>query len=175
MAALAAGALATFNARQSAYMASTSQALAAGTQHETAIVLTGGPGRVSQGLALLSAGRVRHVFISGVGQGVRLEDLPDTQSLPQALVSCCVTLGYEARDTIGNAREISRYLQGKAPGPVYVVTSQFHMPRALAELRAVMPQRKAVPISVASQMSRRDIAYEFTKYVAALVRLRFAP
>lgn len=95
---------------------------------DTAIILTGGENRITEGVALLKNKHVKHIFISGVGQDVKLDDIfPDTY---QSLL-CCVTLGYKAKDTIGNAKESYDWLQKNADtDSFYLVTSSYHMPRA---------------------------------------------
>lgn len=166
------GAFLVFHARQSDYDAASRAALSSGTRADVAIVLTGASGRISQGLDLLAQGKTGHVFISGVGEGVRLEDLPDITAISQDQARCCVSLGYEARDTIGNAREVAQFMAGKASMEAFVVTSSDHMPRAFAELRAQLPALQPVIVTVpSSQGLGREIS-EFGKYVAALVRLK---
>lgn len=47
----------------------------------------------------------------------------------------------ESRDTIGNAIMVAaRYLQGVEPRRLYVVTSPFHIQRALIAMRGVLPE-----------------------------------
>ncbi|MEO0412549.1 MAG: YdcF family protein [Pseudomonadota bacterium] len=173
--ALLSGAFAVFHARQSQYEAMSRQALAAQTPIATTIVLTGARGRISQGLMLLASGRTQQVFISGVGEGVRLEDIPDIQSLPPDKMRCCVSLGYDALDTIGNAREIAAFLRQQNAREAFIVTSRYHMPRALAELRAAMPQLRPVAITVPGADGLRQQLREFGKYSAALIRLTLEP
>lgn len=169
--ALLGGAFAVFHARQSQYEAMSRQALAAQTSIATTIVLTGARGRISQGLALLANGRTQQVFISGVGEGVRLDDIPGVKTLSPEQRGCCVSLGYDALDTIGNAREIAAFLRQQNAREAFIVTSRYHMPRALAELRAAMPQLRTVAITVEGADGLRQQLREFGKYGAALIRL----
>jgi uncharacterized SAM-binding protein YcdF (DUF218 family) len=100
------------------------------------------------------------------------------------LIECCVDLGYEARNTIGNALETRRGLAAHGQrGPVIVVTSNYHMPRALAELAHELPGTELVPFPVVSDRLRagawwNDIGVarlwvgEYVKYLVALARIQ---
>ena len=82
------------------------KALADGTTTTDAIVvLTGGSERLKTGLKLLSDRKSRKLFISGVYRGVEVAELMDILRGSPADFDCCVTLGYSADDTRGNARE----------------------------------------------------------------------
>ena len=82
-----------------------------GVTSGAAVVLTGGPLRVTSGLALLTSGQIEQLLISGVhadfstrsltaiARGAKLDTKLDR------LISCCITLGYAAHDTVGNAKE----------------------------------------------------------------------
>ena len=52
----------------------------------------------------------------------------------QRWFSCCVDLDHSAINTIGNAVETRRWVMARGFQSLIVVTSNFHMPRALAEL-----------------------------------------
>lgn len=98
------------------------------SQSQTAIVLTGGENRISEGVSLLNNKSVQRVFVSGVGKDVGLDDI-----FPKSYQSllCCVTLGYEAKDTIGNMHESFSWLKKhKEIKSFYLITSSYHMPRA---------------------------------------------
>ncbi len=64
------------------------------------------------------------------------------------LFTCCVDLDYEARNTIDNATETSEWVAKHKYNSIIVVTSNYHMPRALAELGRAMPGVTLIPYSV---------------------------
>ena len=95
---------------------------------DAAIILTGGENRVKEGVELLNNQQAKHIFISGVGEKISLNEI-----LPETYISvaCCVTLGYEAKDTIGNAEEAYKWLEeNKEIESFHLVTSSYHIPRA---------------------------------------------
>lgn len=99
------------------------------------IVLTGGEGRVDEGIALLRQKASPRLFISGVNPQVKPRDLAKGgEKLP-----CCVTLGYEAADTKGNADETAAWVRRNNIGSIRLVTSSYHIPRALLEFSYMIP------------------------------------
>jgi len=131
-----------------------------------AAVLTGGAGRVDAGLALLAAGHVRVLLISGVHPDVTVSDLarapaPDVR----------ITLGRKARSTRGNAREIAAWASASRLSSVIVVTHRLHMRRAVMELRRAAPHLVVVPMPLpdpeGAQLLRRA-APEYLKLVGTL-------
>src|SRR3954447_3887968 len=69
------------------------------------VVLTGGDNRVEAGAKLMSEGRAKRMLISGVNRRVTREEMQKLLGLDSQLFNCCVDLGYEALDTVGNADE----------------------------------------------------------------------
>ena len=108
------------------------------------VVLTGGDVRLAEGFALLDRGLAKKMLISGVSKGVELPALLQTLNgnpqPSQAVLDCCVTLGYDARSTEGNARESLRWLGENNFTTIRLVTANYHMNRSLLEFRRVMPQ-----------------------------------
>lgn len=113
------------------------------------VVLTGGGVRLSEGFALLDRGLAKKLLISGVADGVDLPALLQTLNgapMPsQAMLDCCVTLGYDARSTEGNARETFRWVVDNGFKSVRLVTANYHMKRSLLEFRRLMPGIELVP------------------------------
>ena len=108
------------------------------------VVLTGGDVRLAEGFALVDRGGAKKMLISGVSSGVDmpalLQTLNGTPQPTQAVLDCCVTLGYDARSTEGNARESLRWLGENNFTTIRLVTANYHMNRSLLEFRRVMPQ-----------------------------------
>ena len=123
------------------------------------IVLTGGPNRLERGGDLLEARTASHLLVSGVNLRTTEPQVRRLLDVSDALFSCCVELGFEARDTRGNAREGAGWfsrLVDEDSGPlgggtsyrVIVVTSNYHMQRSLHEFRRLMPDVELVPYAV---------------------------
>jgi uncharacterized SAM-binding protein YcdF (DUF218 family) len=151
------------------------------------VALTGGPARLDEAAALLQAKRARRLLISGVNQVSSADAVRQTMNIPDELFACCVDLGREARDTVGNAREAAAWAGRNGFHSLRVVTFAAHMPRSLVELRAALPPDvelvahpvlldRARPASwIARPSAALSLGYEFTKYVVSLGRQRVAP
>lgn len=137
-----------------------------------AIVFTGQYDRIERGLELLSEGRVKQLFITGVNPkaGLRLERFADQFSLTSEqrdwLAQGRIILAPNARSTIENAIETACWL-GSQPEvrSVTLITSQRHMARAaLALERAINPVhvvRVASDTADADQLNDPGEAREF--------------
>ena len=105
------------------------------------VVLTGGRARIDAALHLLDERRAQRLLISGVNPAVDVDALAGVLGIdPSGPLSCCTDLGHAARDTIGNASEARTWARRNDYVSLIVVTSDYHMQRALAELRAAMPE-----------------------------------
>ena len=146
------------------------------------VVLTGASDmRLKEGMRLLEGRKGARLFISGVNPEVTRAQLRDVTQGSKKLYDCCVDLGFQAANTVGNAREIADWARGKDFYNLIVVTSDYHMPRALLELKADMPDAHFVPYPVAtpeldtrkwwkSPKGTRLIVVEYCKYIAILGR-----
>ncbi|HEY5597828.1 MAG TPA: YdcF family protein [Kiloniellales bacterium] len=143
------------------------------------VVLTGGSGRVLEGIELLAAGRARKLLISGVNPGVDMEGLLRFSQRSPAELECCVTLGYQASSTFGNAIETARWMGENDLHSLRLVTAAYHMPRSLLQFRRAMPEIEIIPHPVFSEHFRQDdwwrwpgsatlIVSEYSKYLVAL-------
>jgi uncharacterized SAM-binding protein YcdF (DUF218 family) len=109
------------------------------TPTDAIVVLTGGRLRVETGLELFAAGTAKKLFVSGVNQRVdRDELLRPLGPLAQRAASCNV-LGHEADNTFGNARETAIWMHDEGYFSLRLVTSWYHMRRALLEFGRAMP------------------------------------
>lgn len=145
------------------------------------VVLTGGDSRVTEALRLLAAGSGQRLLISGVHPKTTAAMLRSLNPDAARLFDCCIDLDRNARDTIENANETRRWLSRQGFRSVIVVTSSYHMPRGLVELRRALPDLKLVPYPVAPPKLPLDewwahpgtlrlLASEFVKYAASLSR-----
>ena len=72
----------------------------------------------------------------------------------QRWFSCCVDLDHSATNTIGNAIETRRWVEERRFKSLIVVTANYHMPRAMAELEHELPGVALVPYAVVSDRVR---------------------
>jgi uncharacterized SAM-binding protein YcdF (DUF218 family) len=149
------------------------------------VVLTGGSSRVSDAMELLAAGYGKRLLISGVHPGNEVSDISRTLPDNHKLLTCCVDLDRSAVNTRSNAAETRRWAGERGFKSLIVVTSNYHMPRAIVELSHAMPDVTLVPFAVVGDKWRdepwwtsgatlRLLLSEYAKYVAAEVRVRLA-
>ena len=132
---------------------------------DAVVVLTGGPGRIERGVALLAHGRARRMLISGVDRRVRPGELAAQFAVPARLVSCCIDLGHESVDTRSNADETAEWLRRRRYRSVKLVTTDWHLPRARFELaRVLAPGTRLVPDPVRSEPGLSVLVREYSKY-----------
>lgn len=103
------------------------------------VVLTGGKLRLETGIELLAAGQAHKLFVSGVNQQVDREELLRGFGALPDRVTCCVVLGHEADNTMGNARETAGWMREEGYRSLRLVTSWYHMRRSLLEFGRAMP------------------------------------
>ena len=145
------------------------------------VVLTGGTLRLERGLQLLGQQRAAKLFVSGVHRGVDVQQLLRlSRQSPQAL-DCCITLGYSADHTAGNARETAEWMQEEGLKSLRLVTANYHMPRSLIEFTQAMPEVVILPHPVFPENVKMDawwrwpgtaslIVGEYNKYLVAMLR-----
>src|SRR3546814_2018804 len=73
-----------------------SRTAAADRRTDAIVVLTGGSMRLEEGLTLLAQGMAKKLFVSGVPQGVEVEELLAVSRRTPEAVDCCIVLGYSA-------------------------------------------------------------------------------
>ncbi len=146
------------------------------------VVLTGGAGRVELGLRLLAEHRGARLLVSGTGRG-DLVDLVAAAGLPAEIAARIahdrVTLGRGARSTRGNARETAAWAGTHGMRSLIVVTSGYHMRRALWELRRTVPAQVVLhPAPLVphlpdghDEVPLRLLAAEYAKWLGAMAGL----
>ncbi|EJW10434.1 hypothetical protein A33M_4410 [Rhodovulum sp. PH10] len=149
------------------------------------VALTGGASRVLDAIELLASGRGKRLLISGVNRQTSLGELKRAAPEYEALFECCIDLDHAARDTTGNAVETRRWTESRGFRSLVIVTSSYHMPRAMAELGHRLPGIVLVPYPVVtpkraepwwvSAENAKLLATEYVKYLAVLARMRLEP
>ncbi|MGH1397885.1 MAG: YdcF family protein [Alphaproteobacteria bacterium] len=112
------------------------------------IVLTGGTDRVDTGLTLFASGKAANLFISGVHKDTPKKDIIALWKGQTALPPCCFDIGQTATTTLENAAEITAWTTDKKIFDALLVTSNYHMPRAMMEMRAAMPTIHFTPHAI---------------------------
>ncbi len=161
-----------------------SEEVVLGRDADGVVVLTGGTSRVADALELLASGHGKRLLITGVNPGTTTADIAHQTTGYGRILSCCVDLDYSAINTLGNAVEARRWAIDRGFHSLIVVTSAYHMPRALAEIAHQLPDVTLIPYPVVSDRLRvepwwsngdttRLVLSEYLKYLFAKVRMRF--
>jgi uncharacterized SAM-binding protein YcdF (DUF218 family) len=138
------------------------------------VALTGGTARIDSAVALLEEGRARRLLITGVHPQTSQRQLVQLTGGAAALFDCCIDIDRSALDTRGNAEEAKRWADAHGFRRLLVVTSDYHMPRALLEFSRRMPGVTLLPHPVPAAETGlgavRLWLSEYAKYLLALVR-----
>ena len=107
---------------------------------DAVVVLTGGKSRIEEGLKLFSEGRTKHLHIAGVHPDVSAHDIAKKWTGTQPLPPCCMSMEQISTTTIENAEQTHLWLE-KYPSyrTIRLVTSDYHMYRAIAEMEHALP------------------------------------
>ncbi|MGH6777538.1 MAG: YdcF family protein [Bradyrhizobium sp.] len=149
------------------------------------VVLTGGAPRLPDALRLLAAGYGKRLLISGVHPSSAARDISRALSENQSYFDCCVDLDHSSFNTHSNAVQTRIWAHAGGFRSLIVVTSNYHMPRAMVELSHAMPDIELIPFAVVSESwrdepwwsngeSSRLVLSEYVKYVVAELRVHLA-
>jgi uncharacterized SAM-binding protein YcdF (DUF218 family) len=142
-----------------------------------AVILTGGTGRLGRGAEVLAAGRARRLLVSGVDPKVRASELREAMGLDPALFAGAVDLGFAAENTRANAAEVTAWAERHRLRSIRIITSDYHGPRALGEIRArlarssLSPEVRLVVDGVPADPSPAQLAREYAKFLASRARI----
>jgi uncharacterized SAM-binding protein YcdF (DUF218 family) len=145
-----------------------------GPKTDTAVVLTGGAGRLEHAFQVMGDKRAARLLISGTDPLVTKADIARRIPGQEGILRCCVDLGSEAKDTRSNAEETQRWLSRRDHKSVRLITSDWHMRRALYEFRRVLgSDYRIVPDAVRTEPSFLVLFGEYNKYVLRRISVWF--
>jgi uncharacterized SAM-binding protein YcdF (DUF218 family) len=123
----------------------------ASSPKEAIIVLTGARGRIPRAVQLLRTRDDGVLLITGAGKGITKKELLNQQGDAAARATEIwerIEVEDLATSTIENANESAKFLREKKIEKVILVTSDYHMPRALAIFQRVFPSVQYFPYAV---------------------------
>jgi uncharacterized SAM-binding protein YcdF (DUF218 family) len=149
------------------------------------VALTGGASRIPDAIELLASGRGKRLLISGAYRATNSTAISRLNPEYERWVRCCVDFD-RSLNTLGNAIETRRWAEQRGFRSLIVVTSNYHMPRALAEISHQLPDVSLVPFPVVTERQRagpwwgraataRLMVTEYLKYVFAKLRMGVNP
>ncbi|MBQ9035743.1 MAG: YdcF family protein [Alphaproteobacteria bacterium] len=149
---------------------------------EAVAVLTGGRHRIAEGINLLNNKIGAKLFISGVAKKTTLGEI-ERKAGNRVQNKQLVELGYEATDTISNASEIAEWVKKNNIHSLRLVTSNYHLPRAIEELAVYKLPVSMIAHPVYSEKvavkwwssfaTFRLLAEEYNKFIYTAVKHRF--
>lgn len=152
------------------------------TIHADGIVaLTGGTGRVETSIRLLANNPNTQLLISGVDLQTSVRALLPPSISPD--IAARITLGYQARSTIGNANETAAWVADHHINSLIIVTAGYHMRRAMLELSRTLPGVALNPYPVTPPAMEhlwrpstiRLMGVEYIKWLGALAGMKRNP
>jgi uncharacterized SAM-binding protein YcdF (DUF218 family) len=150
------------------------------------VVLTGAASRIPDAIELLAAERGKRLLITGVHRDTSKKEIARLTPLYARYFACCIDLDRSALNTFGNALETRRWAREHNFDSLIIVTSNWHMPRAMAELRRQLPDVTLIAYPVVSEKAKADPWWasaetarvylsEYLKYLFARVRMQLDP
>ena len=148
------------------------------------VVLTGAAARIPDAIELLATDHGKRLLISGVHRDTRAREIARLTPVYAKYFACCIDLDRSALNTFGNALETKRWARQHNFRSLIVVTSNWHMPRAMAELRHQLPDTTLISFPVISPKMKdrpwwsdfetvRLLFAEYLKFLFAHVRMHF--
>ena len=116
------------------------------TLNSNMVILTGGSNRIKDGLKIINnvdnfTNANSKILISGTGQGFTKISLKKmlTSNFNLKLLECCIELESISKDTYSNASETYKWVTINNINNFILITSNYHMPRAILEFKNKMP------------------------------------
>src|SRR5882757_4802564 len=149
------------------------------------VVLTGGASRISDAIELLAAGRGKRLLISGVNRATTFGEITRLNPDYGRMASCCIDFD-RSLNTLGNAIETKHWAESRGFRSLIVVTSSYHMPRAIVEISHQLPDVALLPFPVIADKLHAEpwwtrgttmklMFSEYLKYMVARMRIRLDP
>lgn len=150
------------------------------------VALTGAAGRIPDAIELLATERGKRLLITGVHRATGSREIARITPLYSKYFTCCIDLDRSALNTFGNALETRRWTREHNFNSLIVVTSNWHMPRAMAELAHQLPDVTLIAYPVISEKVKSEpwwsntdtarlLLAEYLKYLFALMRMHLDP
>lgn len=149
------------------------------------VVLSGGAGRLDEGLRLLRDGRAPLLYLVGFQPKAVAARLGGEAAVARLTSEGRVLVEPRSDSTLEDAERTRALVDQRNARAILVITSVYHVQRADLTFRTILPAEVAVhlrPVRSAAfrggdwqtdEPSRRIVVGEFVKYVAYRVRLAF--
>ena len=155
------------------------------------VILTGGTNRIKDGLKIIEdfkkSKRINYkILVSGTGIGFTKSSLKKKlgPNFNAQLIECCIDLDSVSKNTITNASETFKWTNKNNIKEFILITSNYHMPRAILEFKNIMPNLKIntyvitpkkhdIKNWLSSYQTFSLVFTEYCKYIVAHIRIKF--
>ena len=155
------------------------------------VILTGGTNRIKDGLKVIkdfnNSKKINYkILVSGTGIGFTKSSLKKKlgPSFNPQLIECCIDLDSVSKNTLTNASETFKWASKNDIKEFMLITSNYHMPRAILEFKNVMPNLKIYTYGItpkkhdienwlSSYQTFNLVFIEYCKYIVASLRVKF--
>ncbi len=162
------------------------------TKSSNIVILTGGTNRIKDGLRIVkSFSKSRKInfkiLVSGTGRGFSKKSLINQiePNFNPYLIECCIDLDSVSKNTFTNAIETSKWAHDNNINKFILITSNYHMPRAILEFKNIMPDKKIYTFPIKPKKHNIEkwlnsfqtfnlIFKEFCKYIFASIRIKIS-
>jgi uncharacterized SAM-binding protein YcdF (DUF218 family) len=111
------------------------------------VILTGGSNRIKDGLKIINnfnKSDLKNIklLISGTGKGftkLSVNNILSKKNDFYSFIKCCIKLDSKSKNTYSNAIQTKVWVNKNKINQFVLITSNYHMPRALLELKEQMP------------------------------------
>ena len=145
------------------------------------VVLTGGTNRIKQTLKLfvIENSKQYNLLISGAGKGFNKKIvstfLPKTDFYKNKL-NCCIFIENKSKNTISNATETYKWIRKNNFKSITLITSDYHMQRALVEFKKILVDIKIIPFVLKNNNESltkkiKNFFFEYLKFIVSRINL----
>ena len=154
------------------------------------VILTGGANRIKDGLKIIqdfkNSKNINYkILVSGTGMGFTKSSLKKKlgPNFNSQLIQCCIDLDGVSKNTLTNASETFKWTSKNDIKEFILITSNYHMPRAILEFKNVMPNLKIYTYAItpkkhdienwlSSYQTFGLVLTEYCKYIVASLRIK---
>ena len=155
------------------------------------VILTGGANRIKDGLKIIedfkNLKNINYkILVSGTGMGFTKSSLKKKlgPNFNSQLIQCCIDLDGVSKNTLTNASETFKWTSKNDIKEFILITSNYHMPRAILEFKNVMPNLKIYTYAItpkkhdienwlSSYQTFSLVFIEYCKFIIASLRIKF--
>ena len=151
---------------------------------ENLVVLTGGTNRIKKTLNLLGLYKNNkyNLLISGAGKGFNkrtVSKLSKNTSISRELIDCCIDIDNKSTNTYSNALQTLAWIKKSKINSITLITSNYHMPRALMEFKVILKNIKIYPYvlndkNLVKKIDIDTLIIEYIKFTIARVRKKIS-